>query len=181
MKSITASRLSSRSEFDVIFARKRGERGSTMVEFGLVIILFMTMFLGIMDFGRALYWYHFVSQAARDATRWAAVNGADCGGDSSCNGAGYMNNGIADQAAIQKYVTSITPISGLSASSVTCGGALVSVCASWPGDGASCASGSKAPGCPVQVQVSYKLTFISTLVHKTSITLSSSSQMIIAH
>ena len=153
-----------------------------MVEFGLVIILFMTMFLGIMDFGRALYWYHFVSHAARDATRWAAVNGADCGGDSSCNGQGYMNNGTANQAAIQTYVASITPVSGLSASSVTCGGALVSVCASWPGDGSSwCTSNPKNPGCPVQVQVSYNLTFISTLVHRTSITLSSSSQMIIAH
>ena len=170
------------SEPGIVSMRRQNERGSTMLEFGLVIILFMTMFLGIMDFGRALYWYHFVAHAARDATRWAAVNGQDCTKDSSCDGVGYMNNGVADQSAIQAYVASITPLNGIKASDVSCGGALVGVCATWPGDGtAACTATPKSPGCPVQVTVSYTLDFISTLVHKTSITMSSSSQMVIAH
>lgn len=185
MRNIVLTRESNKLEhsgLSVVSATSQSERGSTMLEFGLVIILFMTMFLGIMDFSRALYWYHFVSHAARDATRWAAVNGLDCGSDSSCNGVGYMNSGTATEADIQKYVASITPLNGIKASDVTCGGAVVGVCATWPGDGtAGCTAKPKGPGCPVQVTVSYKLDFISTLVHKTSITMSSSSQMVIAH
>src|SRR5690348_7145449 len=62
----------------------RGEKGSTLVEFALVFMLLMTMMLGIVNFGRALYAYHFVSNAARSATRWAAVNGNTCTNDGSC-------------------------------------------------------------------------------------------------
>ena len=52
--------------------RLDGEEGSTLVEFAFVFMLLVTMVLGIMDFSRALYAYHFVAGAARQATRWAA-------------------------------------------------------------------------------------------------------------
>jgi Flp pilus assembly protein TadG len=155
-------------------ARRKTDAGSTQVEFALVIILLMTMVLGIMDLSRALYSYHFVSHAARDATRWAAVNGADCGNDSSCNGQGYMNSGTAKATDIQNYVKSITPL-GIDSTQVV-------TTPSWPGDGTTaCPSGSKVPGCPVEVQVQYTLNFMFSLVHKASVTMSSTSQMVISH
>ena len=71
----------------------KGDCGSALVEYAIVFLLFMTMIMGTIDFGRALYTYHYLSNVTRDAARWAAVNGSTCGGDNSCNGAGYMNNG----------------------------------------------------------------------------------------
>src|SRR5580698_416964 len=55
------------------------ESGSTVVEFAFVtmLILFPLIF-GIVDFARAAYAYHFVSSAARQATRWSSVRGSDC-------------------------------------------------------------------------------------------------------
>ena len=78
------------------------ERGSTLVEFALVFILFMTVLLGIAGFGHALYTYHFVSNVAREATRWAAVNGSTCATDSSCTAP-------ATSSDIDAYVKSLAP------------------------------------------------------------------------
>src|SRR5690348_2571995 len=60
------------------------ERGSTLLEFAIVCMLFLTMLFGICGFGHALYAYHFVSHAAKSAARWAAVNGSTCASDGSC-------------------------------------------------------------------------------------------------
>ncbi|HEX8989585.1 MAG TPA: TadE/TadG family type IV pilus assembly protein [Rhodocyclaceae bacterium] len=45
-----------------------GERGSATVEFAVVAVLFLTLLLGIMDFGRMLFTWN----AAAEATRWGA-------------------------------------------------------------------------------------------------------------
>ncbi len=89
--------------------RLNGEDGSTLVEFAFVFMILVTMILGISGFTRALYVYHFVSGAARQATHWAAVNGANCGalGDNSCNGTGGMNSGPASGMDVQNYVSSM--------------------------------------------------------------------------
>lgn len=159
-----------------------GEDGNGLIEYALIFMFLMSMLLGIIDFSRALYSYHFLSNAAREATRWAAVNGATCGaltasnpaGDSSCNGVGGMNNGPASATDIQNYVTKITP-PGVDATQVT-------TTASWPGTGPStCSTTVNAPGCPVEVQISYNFTFIVPFIRAAPLTISSSSETIIVH
>ena len=81
--------------------RLNGEAGSTLVEFAFVFMILVTMVLGIIEFSRALYAYHFVSGAARSATRWAAVNGSTCANDGSC---AYATG--AGPSDITGYVTS---------------------------------------------------------------------------
>ena len=54
------------------------ERGSALVEFGLIAIVLFTLIFGIVDFGRALFAYHYVANTAREATRMASVRGNDC-------------------------------------------------------------------------------------------------------
>jgi len=159
----------------------KAEDGNNLIEYALVFMFFMSMVLGIVDFSRALYTYHFLSNAAREATRWAAVNGAACGpqtpsnpaGDNSCNGIGGMNNGTASESDIQNYVASITP------PGVNPNPPYLKTAASWPGTGA-CA-GLKNPGCPVKVTVSYKFNFVVPFIRSAPLTLSSSSEMIIVH
>ena len=57
------------------------ERGSGLVEYAVVFLLLMTLVLGMVDFSRAIYAYHFISNQARDASRYASVRGSTCTDD----------------------------------------------------------------------------------------------------
>lgn len=149
--------------------RAKNERGSTLLEFALVFILLMTMLLGIAGFGHALYAYHFVSNVARDATRWASVNGSTCAGDSSCAAP-------ASPSDIDAFVKNLAP-PGITPANIT-------TTVTYPvvaGGPAICATTDNAPGCTVDVQVSYQFNFIFPLLPTSPITMSSSSEMVIEH
>ncbi|HLW81384.1 MAG TPA: TadE/TadG family type IV pilus assembly protein [Candidatus Acidoferrales bacterium] len=146
--------------------RLKGNAGSTLVEFAFVFILFMTMLLGIAGFGHALYCYHFTSEVAREATRWAIVNGSTCTDDGSCAAP-------ATPGDIQTFVTNHIP-PGITASNVTT--TVTFNPAATPG----CAP-SNAPGCTVEVTVSYQFSFIFPLLPTNPLTMSSTSEMVIAH
>ena len=53
---------------------RRDERGQAMVEFSLAIIVFLVLMMGVFDFGRAIYQYNGVSQAAREIARVTAAH-----------------------------------------------------------------------------------------------------------
>ena len=53
---------------------KRNPRGQTLVEFALVIPIFILLLLGLFDIGRAVWNYNTVANAAREAVRVAVVN-----------------------------------------------------------------------------------------------------------
>ena len=59
--------------------RHYGQPGQALVEFALVLPILLLLAVAIMDFGRALFVYSEVSNAAREAVRYAAVNSGDCG------------------------------------------------------------------------------------------------------
>jgi len=178
------------------------ERGSALVEFAIIMILLLTLMFGVMGFGQALYAYHFLNNAAKEATRWAAVNGNACSTDNSCDGAGYMNNGPATQANVNTYVQNHVP-PGIVAANVTitaCGVSGGAACATSTPEICSKAVGTlpatpNAPGCTVQVTVTYPFQFPFALLNtiipvagnttapctKPGICLSSTSDLIIAH
>ena len=52
----------------------RKERGQSLVEFALVIPLFLALVMGIADFGLGLKTWISMTNAAREAARYAAVN-----------------------------------------------------------------------------------------------------------
>jgi Flp pilus assembly protein TadG len=150
--------------------RLRKEEGAALLEYAIIFILFMTLLFGIMGMGEMLYSYHFVSSVARDATRWAAVNGSTCSSDGSCTAP-------ATSSDVKTYVTNHTPL-GIDTGQIT-------TTPTWNPAGSNgpttCATTNNAPGCTVEVQVSYKYTFIFPLIRTTPLTLSSASEMIIAH
>lgn len=51
-------------------------RGSYVVEFVLLLPVFLVLTIGTIDFGRAIYAYTTVAYAARQGTRYASVRGA---------------------------------------------------------------------------------------------------------
>jgi len=59
--------------------RLRGERGSTVVEFAIACTIFFMLVFGAFSFSQALSQYNIVSNASKDAVRWAAVRGSTTG------------------------------------------------------------------------------------------------------
>ena len=149
-----------------LLSRFKGEQGSNLVEYSITLLTLLMMLFGVVAAGEALYAYHFVSHASREATRWAAVNGSNCTLDSSCTQ-------VAAQSDVTTFVDNIIP-AGIDSSKVN-------VSANWPSTTGVCSSTSKAPGCPVQVTVTYEFHFPFPLFPTGPYTFSSTSQMIIAH
>lgn len=56
--------------------RRMRERGSVMIETALSLLVFLMILFGIMDYGRALFAYNFVSFAAGQGARYAMVRGS---------------------------------------------------------------------------------------------------------
>ncbi len=52
---------------------RKGERGQTMVEFALVFPVFLLLLFGVLDFGRVVYAYNTISNAAREGARAAVI------------------------------------------------------------------------------------------------------------
>lgn len=61
--------------------RRRGSRGQALVEFSLTVMIFLVLLMGIFDFGRAIFMYNGVAQAAREIARVTSVHpGSPLGG-----------------------------------------------------------------------------------------------------
>jgi len=58
--------------------RRDRSRGQGLVEFALVLPIFMVMLIGMVDLGRAIWANNSVANAAREAARFAAVHGGSC-------------------------------------------------------------------------------------------------------
>lgn len=56
---------------------KARQRGASAVEFGLIAVLFFTLFFGIIEFGRLFYLYNTVQEVTRCVARQATVNWTD--------------------------------------------------------------------------------------------------------
>jgi Flp pilus assembly protein TadG len=54
--------------------RRRDHRGQALVEFALILPIFVLILVGLFDFGRAIYAFNTVNQAAREAARLAIVD-----------------------------------------------------------------------------------------------------------
>jgi Flp pilus assembly protein TadG len=162
----------SRQELEIeptVPARGRRARGSALTEFALILPFLLTGIFGVIEFGRALYTYHFVSDAAREASRWASVRGNRC--------TVYPNACPANPSVdVPHYVRSIAP-PGIDTSSVK-----LVVDSSWvkpPGDATACRNLGD-PGCAVQVQVTYNFSFVLPFLPKGTFPMKSTSEMVIS-
>jgi Flp pilus assembly protein TadG len=150
------------------------ERGTALVESMLVLGMLLMMLFGIIEFGRAVYSYHFVAEVAREATRYASVRGtADRNVLNYCSD---LPDCAIDQTGLAGYVNARATGIGIDTSQLT-------VAASWPVSATSppvCNSVSNAPGCTVQVGVTYNFRFLLPFVPQTGIRMQSSSAMVIS-
>jgi Flp pilus assembly protein TadG len=63
--------------------RPERARGQALVEFSLAVIVFLMLLMAIFDFGRAIYTYNGLAQAAREVARTASVHQDDSDMDGS--------------------------------------------------------------------------------------------------
>jgi len=59
--------------------RRRQQRGAFIVEAALIVLPFLLLIFGIIEFGVVIRANNFVSYAAREGTRYASVRGFDSG------------------------------------------------------------------------------------------------------
>jgi Flp pilus assembly protein TadG len=169
------------------------ESGATLVEEAFALLLVFTFIAGVMDFSRFLYTYHFVGDAAREATRYAAVRGSTF--STACSST-VTTGCYASAANVATYIQGITPgaINSSWTSSTTCSTGSVSsptVSTCWPGQldsTSSCNTTSSGvttvddnPGCLVEVVVAYPFQFMLPFLPPSTktFTLSSTSEVVI--
>ncbi len=143
-----------------------------MVETALMLSMLLVMMFGIIGFGHALYTYHFVSNAAREATRWASVRGYTCP-----NNLPILSGGCpASVSDVQTYVSNVSGM-GLDPAKITATTTWVAP----PNNLAICSTQNHQnyPGCVVQVQVKYSYQFVFPLL-PSGFTIQSTSQMVIS-
>ena len=96
---------------------KKGERGTTAVEFALVLPLFLLLLFGIIDFGRYFFVQHTLQFATREGTRLATVGGTLTDDDGNpLDRIGSIIKEIKDNAGLvinsSDLLVSVFPITG---------------------------------------------------------------------
>lgn len=132
------------------------EQGTALLEFALGMIVLMALLFGVFEVAHAFYAYSFVSNAARDGTRYAMVRGSAC--------RSWMSACPASSTDVQNFVQSTT-MPGLDPSAVT-------VTTTW--------TPNKDPGSVVQVSVQYRFSFMVPFIPLSSTVMTSSSRMVIS-
>jgi Flp pilus assembly protein TadG len=124
-------------------------RGQSTIEFSIIAISALMLIFGMMNCAIAVYDYNFVSFAAREATRYAAVRGSS-------------SASAASTTDISNFV--IAQSKGLN-------GSKIAVSTSWIPD--------NSPGSTVRVQVSYPFTVAIPFMNGNLLNFSSTSQLVI--
>lgn len=157
--------------------RLSSENGGTLVETALSLSLLFMLIFGIIQISLVLYTYHFISEAAREATRYAVVRGSSLTTD--CTAPGYATcvaQGGNNTGDIATYVTSLG-YPGFDSSNISVNSTWLTSTEAACGTTDAC----KAPGDMAKVTVIYNFPFSVPFLHSRTLTMSSTSQMVISH
>ncbi len=151
-----------------------GESGSSLVEFALAVPILFSLLIGLVDMSLAVYSTHYVSEAAREAARWAMVRGS-----SSCTNTPNLTDCDATAAEIQTYVQNLD-FPGINSNNLSVSTTWLSPSASTPTTWTSCGSTCNAAGDAVQVVVSYQFPLDIPFISSNSFNFSGTAQMVIS-
>jgi len=161
--------------------------GQALVEFALIIPVFLLMLFGVVDAGRYVYMNGVLSQAAREGARLAAVEASWIGNptnDPSCNQPGGPVC-PATAAALTTDATAaanrmVAPFGSISTLYISCDPAGSAPTGAWT-SGTACTKNSGATGNIVSVRVLLTFTPITPVIAQIigNITTSGSATMVI--
>lgn len=86
-------------------ARPRHSIGQALVEFALVIPLFLILLFGVIDIGRIAYINNAMSEGAREASRWGSVQGRS---STAATRATIRDRAISSMAAVPNPTVTVT-------------------------------------------------------------------------
>lgn len=86
---------------------RRRQRGQALVEMGLVLVLFVSLLLGVIEFGRAWMVLNMVTHAARTGARIAAV-----APPSSRNSSGVITDASTIQNQVRTQMQNVVDATG---------------------------------------------------------------------
>src|SRR5436305_14449907 len=72
--------------------KNKREKGSSLLESALVLLTFLMMVIGVIDFGQVLYLHQSLVERARSAARYGAIN--------PTNSAGIQNMAVYNSATV---------------------------------------------------------------------------------
>ncbi len=156
----------------------RRSDGDAIIEFGISCIILIPMLFGLIEFSLAFYTYNFVSDAAREATRYAIVRGSTSCTNTPSLADACPSPGVTS-AGIQSYVRTLR-YPGLTASNLTATSTWLKASTSAPTTWAVCATPCTQPGNEVTVVVKYNFPIAIPFWRAANISLGSSSSMVIA-
>jgi Flp pilus assembly protein TadG len=139
-----------------------GDRGQSLVEFALCVVLLVALLLGVVEFGRMVLLYTTVSNAARVGTRYAIVHGSD---------SGAASGPADDDATAIGVVKNFAQVGGLNTANLT-------VHVNYYSSGGVSPS-CNTPGCWVKVTATYPYDPLMSYFQLPAINLSSSSEGVI--
>ena len=153
------------------------EDGDTLVEMAIACGTLLCMFFGIFEFSLALYSMHYVADAARDASRYAMVNGSACTAMPDC--------GFTDSSTtLQKWVNSnlVYPVIDQTKLTVTSSWFYPSPSGTQNPTWTACTKGNTCndPGDMVQVTVTYPFLVTVPFWSAATIDITSTSSMVIS-
>lgn len=129
--------------------RVRGQRGNALVEGALTLLLFLTIIIGLMEFGRYVWAFNEIAYAAREGARYAIVRGSTS----------------------SSPATATTVTQAVQAAAVGLDPNAMTVAVNW--------SPNNKPGSSVQVKVSYTLVPATSLIPPTSMTVGTTASMVV--
>lgn len=158
-----------------VFRCLRNEEGATLFETAVASTIFLAMLIGVLQMMLAVSTFNYVSDAAREGTRYAIVRGS-----ASCTNTPSLSNCNATAGQIQTYVQGIS-YPGMKAASLSITTTWLSASSSYPTSWSACTSGTcNAPGNLVKIVATYPFSFSVPFVPKATINLTSTSQMVIS-
>ena len=156
-----------------------GEDGASIVELALSCAVIFMMLFGIVYMSFALYTYHYISNAAREGSRYAMVRGST----SCANSSGNLTGCGADGATIQTYVQNLGYPGIDAANKMTVTTTWYTVSTTKPATWSLCAGGGiacRAPGNIVKVVVTYAFPLNIPFYPSGTLNMTSTSQMVIS-
>ncbi len=154
---------------------EQSERGMSVVETAVACAVLLAMLFGIFQMSPALYTYHYISEAAREGTRWAIVRGS-----TSCTNTPNLTDCGATAAQISSYVKGLD-YPAIVPAKMTVTPSFLSASSTQPTTWSACTTGTcNAPGNLVKVQVQYSFPLGLPFISSTTLNLSSTSQLVIA-
>jgi Flp pilus assembly protein TadG len=153
----------------------RSDEGSAVVEMALVSSVLFAMLFGIFEISMALYAYDYLTDAAREGSRWAIVRGSQCSTNTPT-----LDHCGATSADIQTYVQGLGfPFAkSLTAAATWCNATVNSSgVTSWA---TPPCSGTNAPGNEVSVVVTIQFPLAIPFIPTKTLSMSSTSSMVVS-